>query len=262
VLADVAPLVLRALLGFAIAVVCTPAGVSGAFLLLPIQVQFLGAPSPAVSATNLLFNVVASPAGAVAYLRRRAVDAGLLRPLLAGTLPGVVTGVALRTTWLADAEQFAWPAAVVLVGLGGRLVVEALRSTAASAARPDLPATARLVAIGGAAGLVGGVYGIGGAAIAVPWLVGAERVPVARVAGASLVLTFVSSCVGLTAFVAGAALDLGAAAAPHWDEGIALGIGGVAGAVVGANIQRFVPVRALRLVIGAAALAAGIRMVA
>src|SRR3712207_7828886 len=49
-------LVVRVLVGFVVATVCTPAGVSGAFLLLPVQVQLLSVPSPAVSATNLLYN--------------------------------------------------------------------------------------------------------------------------------------------------------------------------------------------------------------
>ena len=55
----------RLLAGFIIAAISTPAGVSGAFLLLPLQVQVFDVPSPAVTATNLLYNVVSSPAGAV-----------------------------------------------------------------------------------------------------------------------------------------------------------------------------------------------------
>jgi hypothetical protein len=38
---------------FVVAVVATPAGVSGAVLLLPFQVGVLGTPSPAVTPTNL-----------------------------------------------------------------------------------------------------------------------------------------------------------------------------------------------------------------
>jgi hypothetical protein len=34
-------------------------GISGAFLLLPIQISFLGLTGPAVSATNLVFNLIA-----------------------------------------------------------------------------------------------------------------------------------------------------------------------------------------------------------
>ena len=82
------------------AVLCTPAGVSGAFLLLPIQVQVLGVPSPAVSATNLLYNVVSAPAGVVTYQRSGRFDRKLALLLCAGTLPGVIAGVLVRSTWL------------------------------------------------------------------------------------------------------------------------------------------------------------------
>src|SRR6202162_4221233 len=44
------------LAAFVIAVLATPAGISGAVLLLPFQVSVLGTPSPAVPPTNLLYN--------------------------------------------------------------------------------------------------------------------------------------------------------------------------------------------------------------
>lgn len=50
-----------ALFAFALALIATPAGVSGAVLLLPVQISVLGVPSPAVTPTNLLFNVAATP---------------------------------------------------------------------------------------------------------------------------------------------------------------------------------------------------------
>ena len=55
--------------GFAVAVATTPVGVSGAVFLLPIQVSLLGVPSPAVTPTNLLFNVVAVPAALARHRR-------------------------------------------------------------------------------------------------------------------------------------------------------------------------------------------------
>ena len=51
---------------FAIATLASPAGVSGAVLLLPFQVDVLGTPSPAVTPTNLLYNVVATPGASTA----------------------------------------------------------------------------------------------------------------------------------------------------------------------------------------------------
>jgi len=55
---------------FVIAVLATPAGISGAVLLLPFQVSVLGTPSPAVTPTNLLYNVVATPGALYRYWRQ------------------------------------------------------------------------------------------------------------------------------------------------------------------------------------------------
>lgn len=52
-----------ALCAFLLALATTPAGVSGAVLLLPIQLGILHVRSPAVTPTNLLFNVAAVPGG-------------------------------------------------------------------------------------------------------------------------------------------------------------------------------------------------------
>ena len=98
-----------------------------AFLLLPIQVQFLHVPSPSVSPTNLLFNVISAPAGAWAYYRARRLDVRLSLALCAGTAPGVIVGALLRSTWLADANRFGIIAAAVLVLLGLRILIEAVR---------------------------------------------------------------------------------------------------------------------------------------
>ena len=73
---------------FAIAVVTTPAGVSGAVLLLPFQVSVLGTPSPSVTPTNLLYNVVASPGAIWRYRRQGQTGGALTLVLVAGTLPG------------------------------------------------------------------------------------------------------------------------------------------------------------------------------
>jgi uncharacterized membrane protein YfcA len=55
---------------FVVAVLATPAGISGAVLLLPFQVSVLGTPSPAVTPTNLLYNVVATPGALYRYWRQ------------------------------------------------------------------------------------------------------------------------------------------------------------------------------------------------
>jgi len=53
--------------------------ISGAFLLLPFQHSVLGYTAPGVSATNLVYNLVATPGGAYRYLR----EGRMLWPLVA-----------------------------------------------------------------------------------------------------------------------------------------------------------------------------------
>ena len=42
---------------FVVSAMATPAGISGAVLLLPFQVSVLGTPSPAVTPTNLIWPI-------------------------------------------------------------------------------------------------------------------------------------------------------------------------------------------------------------
>src|SRR4051795_6220907 len=85
---------------FVTAAVASPAGISGAVLLLPFQVSVLGVPSPAVTPTNLLYNVVGTPGGLLGYRPAGALHGTLARLLLAGTLPGVVVGAVIRVELL------------------------------------------------------------------------------------------------------------------------------------------------------------------
>ena len=85
---------------YIIAVLATPAGISGAVLLLPFQVSVLGTPSPAVSPTNLLYNVVATPGALYRYWRQGQTGGRLALVLIAGTVPGVITGSVIRVELL------------------------------------------------------------------------------------------------------------------------------------------------------------------
>lgn len=51
-------------LAFVIVTVTTPVGISGAVFLVPVQVSLLHTPSPSVTPTNLLYNLIATPGGA------------------------------------------------------------------------------------------------------------------------------------------------------------------------------------------------------
>src|SRR3954447_6528777 len=102
---EVNPL-LPLLVAFLVSALTAPAGVSGAFLLLPFQVSVLGFTSPAVSPTNLIYNVIAAPGGVYRYVREQRVVWPLVAVVVLGTLPGVFIGAILRITYLSDLGSF------------------------------------------------------------------------------------------------------------------------------------------------------------
>ncbi len=133
---EVAPW-LPPLVAFAISLVTATGGLSGAFLLLPFQVSGLHFDSPAVSATNQLFNVVAIPSGVWRYHREGRVVWPLTWVIVAGTLPGVLVGALARVRYLPDPTQFRVFAGLVLVALGGRLAHELLHRSGGAAAAAE-----------------------------------------------------------------------------------------------------------------------------
>jgi uncharacterized membrane protein YfcA len=242
---------------FAVAVLATPAGISGAVLLLPFQVSVLGTPSPAVTPTNLLYNVVATPGALYRYWRQGQASGSLALVLIAGTLPGVISGSVIRVDLLPSAHLFDFVVAAVLLPLGAWLALTR------PARRDDRPQPARaiqlpvLVLLALVVGCVGGIYGIGGGSILAPILISAGRPP-REVAPAALASTFVTSVAGVVTFLILSVHHHGSVA-PDWPTGIALGIGGLAGAYTGARIQQHLPDVLIRRVMGVLVIAIGAR---
>jgi uncharacterized protein len=242
---------------YLVAVLATPAGISGAVLLLPFQVSVLGTPSPAVTPTNLLYNVVATPGALYRYWRQQQTGGRLALVLIAGTLPGVVAGSVIRVELLPGPRVFDLVVAAVLVPLGTWLALT--RPTRPQ--DPDRPArlipVPVLVILAAAVGCVGGIYGIGGGSILAPILIGSGRPP-AEVAPAALASTFVTSVAGVITFTI-LAIHQHGTVAPDWPTGIALGVGGLAGAYTGARIQSRMPDVLIRRLVGILVVAIGAR---
>ena len=242
---------------YVIAVVASPAGISGAVLLLPFQVSVLGTPSPAVTPTNLLYNVVATPGAIYRYWRQGQTGGRLTRVLIAGTLPGVVAGSIIRVELLPGAGVFDLVVGAVLA-LVGTWIALSRPKPQARPARSGHPITAPVLAVlSTAVGCVGGIYGIGGGSILAPILIGSGRQP-SEVAPAALAATFVTSVAGVITFTI-LSIHRHAHVAPDWPTGLALGLGGLAGAYTGARIQSRLPDLLIRRVMGVLVLAIGIR---
>jgi uncharacterized membrane protein YfcA len=245
-----------ALCAFVLALITTPAGVSGAVLLLPIQLSVLHVPSPAVTPTNLLFNVAAVPGGLLRFWHERRLANHLTWLLVAGTLPGVIAGAVIRVELLSGGHAFQLVAAGVLLPLGLWLAVGSQRIPPKERA-PTRRARHGIWLLSLLVGTVGGIYGIGGGSILAPILL-ALGYSAYEVAPATLAATFLTSIAGIVTYQL-LQITHGGAIAPDWALGAFLGAGGFAGSYLGARLQRRLPERTLRRLLGLIACLVAVR---
>ncbi|MGA2011128.1 MAG: sulfite exporter TauE/SafE family protein [Solirubrobacteraceae bacterium] len=247
-----------AVCAFLLALVTTPAGVSGAVLLLPIQLSILHVPSPAVTPTNLLFNVAAVPGGLLRFWHERRLLNHLTWLLVAGTMPGVIAGAIIRVELLSGGRAFELVVAGVLLPLGLWLALASQRLP------PDRPTPTRkgrygIWVLSLIVGTVGGIYGIGGGSILAPILL-ALGYSAYEVAPATLAATFLTSIGGIITYQILQATH-GGAIAPDWAHAAFLGAGGFAGSYLGARLQRHLPERSLRRLLGVIACLVAVRYI-
>lgn len=275
------------LVAFFISFLTSMGGVSGAFLLLPFQVSYLGFDSPSVSATNHIFNIVAIPSGVYRYIKEGRMVWPLTWAVIIGTLPGVLAGTVIRIKYLPDPTTFKRFAALVLLYIGFRLVRDILKKQTkqspekqpASPQRIEIVSntfftlkslgytfkgreyevtTLSIMTLSLSVGIIGGVYGIGGGAIIAPFFVSFFDLPVYTVAGAALMGTMITSCTGVIFFQVLAPFFPDMAIAPDWRLGLLFGLGGFFGMYCGARMQRHVPARLIKSILAFCILYTGI----
>jgi uncharacterized membrane protein YfcA len=115
-------LLLPPLVAMVISFFTSMGGISGAFLLLPFQMSYLGYTAPSVSGTNHVFNIVAIPSGVYRYIKEGRMAWPLTWVVIGGTLPGVFLGYYLRIFLLPDPKTFKLFVGCVLLYIGVRLV--------------------------------------------------------------------------------------------------------------------------------------------
>lgn len=264
------------LVAFIISFFTSMVGISGAFLLLPFQMSVLNYTAPSVSATNLVYNLVATPGGVYRYLREGRMVWPLVWVIVVGTLPGIAIGYTLRVRYLPDPRDFELFAGLVLLYIGYRVLAEflprqrmpraeatssqpvtAIRMLRFSLVRASfsfgeqvflfsVPAMFLLALV---VGVIGGTYGIGGGAIIAPFCVALFGLPVHAIAGAAIAGTLFTSVAGVALYSLLPA-PAGMATQPDWALGLLLGLGGFAGMYFGARFQKRVPQRVLKLLLG------------
>lgn len=232
---------LGAALGFVIAALIGLTGVGGGTLTVPALVLGLGVPAAEAVGTALAFSTLVKLPAAAVYLRTRRVDHAALARLLAGGLPGVVVG-ALAMGWL---DQARWRP-LVLAAVGATVALTALVSLALGArsrpaAEERTPRRGRGRLLGLLAvpiGLEVGFSSAGAGALGTLLLMGTTTLPMVQVVGTDLLF-------GLALSACGGLLHVGLG---DWQPGLllALAVGGLPGALVGARLAAHVPGQALR----------------
>jgi uncharacterized membrane protein YfcA len=272
------PIWVPPLAALAVSFFCSMGGISGAVLLLPFQMSVLGFTSPAVSPTNLVFNLIAIPSGIYRYAREGRMIRSLTWVVVGGTVPGVVAGQLVRLEWLPDPRPFKAFVGCVLLYIGVRMMWEIRRPGNRPSRKGDASCwtvkclecgirrlvfefqgnryecpTRAVFLLSLVVGLVGGIYGIGGGAIIAPFLVAHLGMPVHTVAGPALMGTFITSVAGVafSHLVAPYYRHKGTAFAPDWRLGSLFGVGGMLGVYLGARTQRFIPAKWLKAMLAA-----------
>jgi uncharacterized membrane protein YfcA len=231
-------------------------GVGGAIVMIPLLLYVplaVGAGEldmKAVAGITMVQVFVAAAAGMLAHRRHRAVSARL----------AWVGGVAMSAGSLAGAIASGWMSSRLLLFAFALMVTAAAVIVLAWPDPPDLPifaervefrtARAALVALG--VGVGAGLVGAGGAFLLVPLLMVVVRIPVRVTIGSSLAITAVSA---LSGFVGKAATGQ-----IPWGPALAVAVGAVPGARLGAAVSRRLSTRQLRRLLLILILATGARV--
>ncbi len=247
-------------------------GLSGAFLILPFQVEFLNYTAPSVSATNQFYNLIAIPAGVYRFYKEKRFLTPLAKALTFGAFPGVVLGVLTRCYIVTDSELFKKYAACIIIYLIWRMGKDLFRKDLARK-KPTNPdslviiedspekcvfsfdgkeysySTKSIFFLSGIIAFFGGIYGIGGGAIVAPFLLSYYKLPVYVTSGATLFCTYISSVLGVIIYYILAFIHPERAFMPDFMLGTLFGIGGLIGMSLGARAQKYLSSRFITLLI-------------
>jgi hypothetical protein len=230
-------LVVAVLLGFVSGILSGLFGVGGGIVMTPGIQVFLGAAPIVALATPLPVILPTAITGALTYRKAGEIDERAAMWMAVPGIAAAVVGAAL--TKLIDTDLLLVVTAILLA----YQAIGILRGRRAGHKEPAREATPRTYAgIGVAAGLISGLLGIGGGLIMMPLLVGWLGMPLKRALGTSLLAIVVLVIPGTIVHAALGHID--------WAIFLAVTVGAVPGAMIGARLALGSQERTLRLAVG------------
>lgn len=242
-------------------------GVGGGTIMVPIFRLAFGMSPLASTATSLFAIIPTSISGVVAHARAKTCVPKLGLALGVGGAVMSPMGV-----WLASVSP-GWlvicVAAVVIGFSAFKMFKKAVKcaptpragaASAHSASRepvPDQPVLSRKQYLQGAcigliAGLASGYVGVGGGFIMVPLMLAVLDIPMSLASGTSLIAIMILAIPGV--------IEQGLLGNIEYLAGIAIVVGSIPGALVGARLVRVVPERQLRFIFGGFLLVAAVML--
>ena len=258
-----------ALAGVFVGVMSGLLGVGGGTIMVPIFRLAFGMSPLASTATSLFAIIPTSISGVVAHTRAKTCVPKL--GLALGVGGAVMSPVGV---WLASVSP-GWlvicVAAVVIGFSAFKMFKKAVKcapapragraggnvQAASAKAVPDQPVLSRKQYLQGAcigliAGLASGYVGVGGGFIMVPLMLAVLGIPMSLASGTSLIAIMILAIPGV--------IEQGLLGNIDYLAGIAIVVGSIPGALVGARLVRVVPERQLRFIFGGFLLVAAVML--
>lgn len=258
-----------ALAGVFVGVMSGLLGVGGGTIMVPIFRLAFGMSPLASTATSLFAIIPTSISGVVAHARAKTcvpklglalgVGGAVMSPMgvwLASVSPGwLVICVAAIVTGFSALKMFKKAVKCAPTPRAGR--AGGSSQDASAKAVPDQPVLSRKQYLQGAcigliAGLASGYVGVGGGFIMVPLMLAVLDIPMSLASGTSLIAIMILAIPGV--------IEQGLLGNIEYLAGIAIVVGSIPGALVGARLVRVVPERQLRFIFGGFLLVAAVML--
>ena len=258
-----------ALAGMFVGVMSGLLGVGGGTIMVPIFRLAFGMSPLASTATSLFAIIPTSISGVVAHARAKTcvpklglalgVGGAVMSPMgvwLASVSPGwLVICVAAIVIGFSAFKMFKKAVKCAPTPRAGRAGGNV--QAASAKAVPDQPVLSRKQYLQGAcigliAGLASGYVGVGGGFIMVPLMLAVLDIPMSLASGTSLIAIMILAIPGV--------IEQGLLGNIDYLAGIAIVVGSIPGALVGARLVRVVPERQLRFIFGGFLLMAAVML--